>query len=68
MEAHAKRYNPKFICCNDPMRDWSGYDSHLNSLEDHLYCPHCCKHIYRGKTYSAKEWYAYVNSESKANA
>jgi predicted RNA-binding Zn-ribbon protein involved in translation (DUF1610 family) len=52
-------------CCNQKMRDWSFHEqSILENKVSHHYCQKCGSHIYRDKTYTADEWFFYINGIS----
>lgn len=50
-------------CCNRPMLDWSYTRGHsmLNPKVPHFYCTKCSRHEHDGQSYTADEWFFYIN-------
>jgi len=52
-------------CCNQKMVDWSFHERNiLEGKVPHFYCHKCGSHFFRDKTYTAEEWFFYINGIS----
>lgn len=52
---------PKKICCEIEMSDFSYSLSMIGRKQSHFYCTRCGSHYFKGKNYTAEEWFYYVN-------
>lgn len=52
-------------CCNTPMSDFSFFtQDHTEGKVPHFYCTRCGSRHFRGKVYTAEEWFFYINEET----
>jgi hypothetical protein len=48
-------------CCNIEMSNFSYYEKDAVNRTPHFYCAKCGGHLFRGKVYTAEEWFFYIN-------
>ena len=48
-------------CCNVEMSNFGYYERLADKRTPHFYCAECGRHRFKGKSYTAEEWFFYIN-------